>query len=48
MINRRIVETIKDAIKHYPVVLLTGPRQIGKSTLLYEWIKGGILIHMLV
>ena len=40
MINRRIVETIKHAIKHYPVVLLTGPRQIGKSTLLYEWIKG--------
>ena len=40
MINRKIVETIKDAIKHYPVVLLTGPRQIGKSTLLYEWIKG--------
>ena len=39
MINRRIVDTIKDAIKHYPVVLLTGPRQIGKSTLLYNWIK---------
>ena len=39
MIKREIVSVIKDTIKHYPVVLLTGPRQIGKSTLLYEWIK---------
>ena len=39
MIKREIVNVIKDTIKHYPVILLTGPRQIGKSTLLYEWIK---------
>lgn len=39
MISRRIVNVVKDAIKHYPVVLLTGPRQIGKSTLLFNWIK---------
>ncbi len=39
MINRRMVDTIKEAIKHYPVILLTGPRQIGKSTLLHNWIK---------
>ena len=32
MIKREIVNEIKDAIKHYPIVLLTGPRQIGKST----------------
>ena len=40
MIKRDIVNVIKDTIKHYPIILLTGPRQIGKSTLLYEWIKG--------
>ncbi len=36
MIRRHIEEIIKDTIKHYPVTLLTGPRQIGKSTLLYN------------
>ena len=40
MIKREIVSEIKDAIKHYPIILLTGPRQIGKSTLLYNWIMG--------
>ena len=40
MIKRVIVNEIKDAIKHYPIILLTGPRQIGKSTLLYNWIMG--------
>ena len=42
MIKRVIVNEIKDAIKHYPIVLLTGPRQIGKSTLLYNWIMGSV------
>ncbi len=36
MIKRSIEETINDTIKHYPITLLTGPRQIGKSTLLYN------------
>lgn len=36
MINRNIEVSIEDAIKHYPIVLLTGPRQTGKSTLLYN------------
>lgn len=35
MINRHIEKVIEDAITHFPVVLLTGPRQIGKSTILY-------------
>ncbi len=36
MIRRNIEEIINDTIKHYPITLLTGPRQIGKSTLLYN------------
>ena len=36
MISRFIVNSIKNAISHFPVVLLTGPRQIGKSTILYH------------
>lgn len=39
MIYRNIVSTIKEAISHYPITLLTGPRQIGKSTLLYNYLK---------
>ena len=35
MIYRHIAKIIDDATKHYPIVLLSGPRQIGKSTLLY-------------
>jgi Predicted ATPase (AAA+ superfamily) len=36
MIEREIEKVIKDAIKHYPITLVTGPRQIGKSTLLFN------------
>lgn len=36
MIKRNIKNSIKDAVKHYPIVLISGPRQIGKSTLLYN------------
>lgn len=36
MIKRNIEFVIEDTIKHYPITLLTGPRQIGKSTLLYN------------
>lgn len=36
MIYRNIVSAIKEAISHYPITLLTGPRQVGKSTLLYH------------
>lgn len=36
MIKRNIERIIEDTIKHYPITLLTGPRQIGKSTLLYN------------
>lgn len=33
MFRRHIEQFVTDAIKHFPVILLTGPRQIGKSTL---------------
>ena len=36
MIERNIEIIIEDTIKHYPITLVTGPRQIGKSTLLYN------------
>lgn len=36
MIKRNIELVINDTIKHYPITLLTGPRQIGKLTLLYK------------
>lgn len=36
MIKRFIEKTITKNLKHFPVLLVTGPRQIGKSTLLYN------------
>jgi len=36
MIERSIKDFIIETISHYPVTLITGPRQIGKSTLLYN------------
>ncbi len=42
MIERNIQNVIEDTISHYPITLITGPRQIGKSTLLYNsFIKKG-------
>ena len=34
MIPRHIKEVIDYSIKNYPCVILTGPRQVGKTTLL--------------
>lgn len=36
MITRHIMSVIKETLKSFPVLLLTGPRQVGKSTLLYH------------
>lgn len=36
MIKRHIEKAIENTIKHFPVTSLTGPRQIGKSTILYN------------
>lgn len=34
LINRTITKKIKEISKNYPVVMITGPRQVGKTTLL--------------
>ena len=39
MIKRTIKEVLLNNIKSYPVTLVTGARQIGKSTLCYELTK---------
>lgn len=40
MIERHIKTVIDYSIKHFPCVILTGPRQVGKSTLLTEKYDG--------
>ena len=39
-IPRRIEQPLSDALKSFPAVLITGPRQAGKSTLLIHLLKG--------
>ncbi|MCR5490605.1 MAG: AAA family ATPase [Bacilli bacterium] len=39
MIERTITKAVKDAIKVKPVTLITGARQVGKSTLCHELVK---------
>lgn len=34
LINRTITKKVKEISKNYPVVMITGPRQVGKTTLL--------------
>jgi len=34
MYQRTLAKTIKELNKSFPVLLLTGPRQVGKTTLL--------------
>ena len=36
MLERTILKQVKESIKHFPVTILSGPRQVGKSTLLYN------------
>lgn len=36
MIARHLTSVIEETIKSFPILLLTGPRQVGKSTLLYN------------
>lgn len=40
MIERHIKEVIDYSLKHFPCVVLTGPRQVGKTTLLTEKYEG--------
>ena len=39
-LHRRLEKPLKEALEQFPVVLLTGPRQAGKSTLLQHCLKG--------
>jgi len=42
MIKRNILKEILNTTKHFPVTIVSGPRQVGKSTLLYsEFVKLG-------
>ena len=40
MIERLIIDKIREQLEYFPVVTLTGTRQCGKSTLLKEGLKG--------
>jgi len=40
MIRRYLQDPILESLKHFPVVLLTGARQVGKSTLAQALLKG--------
>ena len=39
MFDRTIYPKIKDCLEHYPVVVVTGARQVGKSTEVYKLVK---------
>lgn len=39
MYNRTILTQIKNSLDHFPVTILSGPRQVGKSTELYNHIR---------
>ena len=39
-ISRNLENVVNQVTKEYPVVLVTGPRQVGKTTMLKELMKG--------
>lgn len=39
MIKRTILEVVKSSLLNFPVVVITGPRQVGKSTLVYSFVE---------
>ena len=39
MYQRAIKKQVEIALNNYPVVIITGARQVGKSTLAYEFVK---------
>lgn len=43
MIIRHIAAHIQKSLKHFPVVLIIGARQVGKSTLAKQLIEQGLL-----
>ncbi len=47
MIKRYISQFIKDSLKDFPAVLISGARQVGKSTLAHQLKEEGIIDHYL-
>ena len=41
LIKRHLYYGLKESLKHFPVVAITGPRQCGKSTLIRNIKLGG-------
>lgn len=41
MYKRTILEQIHNSVRHFPVTIVSGPRQVGKSTLLYHNMASG-------
>ena len=39
MYRRTILKQIRNSLNHFPVTILSGPRQVGKSTELYNHIR---------
>lgn len=39
MYKRTVFNRIKNSLKHYPVFIITGPRQVGKSTEVFKLTK---------
>lgn len=45
-LHRRLEKPLKEALEQFPVILITGPRQAGKSTLLQHCLKGYTYISL--
>lgn len=42
MLQRTILEQVRESTRHFPVTIVSGPRQVGKSTLIYnEMVREG-------
>lgn len=41
MIQRHITEHLNQLLKQYPTIAISGPRQVGKSTLAYQFVREG-------
>ena len=39
-IKRNLEDVVKQVTKEYPVILVTGPRQVGKTTMLQKLMDG--------
>ena len=39
-IKRELEQVVLEVSKEYPVVILTGPRQVGKTTMLQKLMQG--------